>query len=213
MAKEPMVALKIPEPVFGAIANKFPKMWRCIAVELGNRLRQRNTLLRARNDRPVVFIGSSSEGLPEANAIEKGLPGLPDLDVQVWNMHTFRPSRATFKTLSDTAERCDFAIMVLRGDDLTVSRGSKSLSPRDNVIFELGLFASALGVERTFIVHRRKRRPSRSGGKPDLGIKLPSDLAGITTVTYNDGPATTLATRLASVCTAIKQEIDAQGVR
>ncbi len=41
-------------------------------------------------------------------------------------------------------------------------------SPRDNVLFELGLFMGALGREHTFIVHCH-----------DEQLDLPSDLAGV----------------------------------
>jgi predicted nucleotide-binding protein len=46
----------------------------------------------------------------------------------------------------------DFAILVLTPDDLTQSRGKQQPSPRDNVVFELGLFIGALGRDRVFMV-------------------------------------------------------------
>src|SRR5438270_12555465 len=54
--------------------------------------------------------------------------------------------------------------------------GSGQASPRDNVVFEAGLFGGALGMSRTFIVHAG-------------GAKLPSDLLGLTCV--RSGEATT----------------------
>ena len=45
-------------------------------------------------------------------------------------------------------------------------------SPRDNVVFEAGLFGGALGIRRTFILHAN-------------GSKLPSDLLGLTSVRYD----------------------------
>jgi CAP12/Pycsar effector protein, TIR domain len=56
--------------------------------------------------------------------------------------------------------------------------GSGQASPRDNVVFEAGLFGGALGMRRTFILHAS-------------GSKLPSDLLGFTCVRY--GEATTQA--------------------
>jgi hypothetical protein len=44
-------------------------------------------------------------------------------------------------------------------------------SPRDNVVFEAGLFGGALGMRRTFILHAK-------------GAKLPTDLLGMTAVRY-----------------------------
>src|SRR5262249_36857811 len=51
-------------------------------------------------------------------------------------------------------------------------------SPRDNVVFEAGLFGGALGIRRTFILHAN-------------GAKLPTDLLGLTSIPYD--PDTTPA--------------------
>ena len=56
--------------------------------------------------------------------------------------------------------------------------GTGQASPRDNVVFEAGLFGGALGIRRTFIIHAN-------------GSKLPSDLLGLTSVRYD--PVTTSA--------------------
>src|SRR3954453_11271355 len=45
-------------------------------------------------------------------------------------------------------------------------------SPRDNVVFEAGLFGGVLGMRRTFILHAN-------------GAKLPTDLLGLTCVRYD----------------------------
>jgi CRP/FNR family cyclic AMP-dependent transcriptional regulator len=52
--------------------------------------------------------------------------------------------------------------------DTSESRGQSYASPRDNVLFELGLFMGRLGPKRVFIVH-----------EADVNLKLPADLAGI----------------------------------
>ena len=49
---------------------------------------------------------------------------------------------------------------------------SGQASPRDNVVFEAGLFGGALGMRRTFILHAN-------------GAKLPTDLLGLTCVRYD----------------------------
>ena len=65
-------------------------------------------------------------------------------------------------------------------DDWTTTDASQSsqASPRDNVVFEAGLFGGALGMRRTFILHAN-------------GSKLPTDLLGLTSVRYDPatGPA------------------------
>jgi hypothetical protein len=72
---------------------------------------------------------------------------------------------------------------VFAQDDWTTKGGSGgtgvgAASPRDNVVFEAGLFGGALGIRRTFILHAN-------------GAKLPSDLLGLTTIRYD--PDTTPA--------------------
>lgn len=67
----------------------------------------------------------------------------------------------------------DFAVLVLTPDDLVNSRELETFGPRDNVIFELGLFMGRLGRSRTFILH-----PSAAG------LKIPTDLSGVITAQY-----------------------------
>ena len=50
---------------------------------------------------------------------------------------------------------------------------SGQASPRDNVVFEAGLFGGVLGMRRTFILHAKD-------------AKLPSDLLGLTSIRYGD---------------------------
>jgi len=63
--------------------------------------------------------------------------------------------------------------LILSSDDLVTSRDLETFSPRDNVIFELGLFMGRLGRSRTFIVCQH-----------NTAIKIPTDLSGVTTATY-----------------------------
>ena len=67
----------------------------------------------------------------------------------------------------------DFAVLVLSDDDVTISRKHTQVSPRDNVVLELGLFMGALGRRRTFVVIAQT-----DDGPP----KIPSDLLGNTAV-------------------------------
>ena len=121
--------------------------------------------------KPSVFIGSSSEGLEFARAI-RGL--LSDAaQVTLWNEGFFRPGNTFIDTLVNALPRFDFAALVLTADDLVRSREVESFGPRDNVLFELGLFMGRLGRARTFLVHQ-------SG----VNLKIPSDLSGVTAASY-----------------------------
>jgi predicted nucleotide-binding protein len=143
-------------------------------------------------DRPRVFIGSSSEGLAVAETIQLGLEH--DADCTIWNQSVFSLSSTTIESIVDAAVGFDFAVLVLTPDDMIVKRGQESAMPRDNIIFEIGLFTGVLGRARTFMVHRR-----------DAALELPSDLAGVTTATYFDRSDGNLDAALGPVCTRIKR--------
>ena len=68
-------------------------------------------------------------------------------------------------------------------------------SPRDNVVFEAGLFGGALGIRRTFILHAN-------------GAKLPTDLLGLTSIRYD--PDTTPAI-VRQINQTLRKAIEAEG--
>jgi hypothetical protein len=145
--------------------------------------------------KPSVFIGSSIEGLDVARAI--GYQLKDDGEVTIWNEGAFGLSSGTLETLVNDLERFDFAILVLTPDDVIVSRHVTSQAPRDNVMFELGLFMGSLGRARTFVVCSN-----------DPNLKLPSDLAGVSIARYeanrSDG---NLIAALGPPCTLIRQAV------
>jgi hypothetical protein len=121
--------------------------------------------------KPSIFIGSSSEGLEFARAARSLLT--QDAEITLWNEGFFTLGSTYIEALVNGLPRFDFALLVLTPDDLVNSRDVETLSPRDNVIFELGLFMGHLGRARTFILQQANAK-----------IKIPSDLSGITTATY-----------------------------
>jgi CRP/FNR family transcriptional regulator, cyclic AMP receptor protein len=103
--------------------------------------------------------------------------------------------------LEEAVAHSDFAVAVALFEDVVQSRGEERAAMRDNVLFELGMFMGHLGRRRTFLVHPRIK-----------GLKLPSDLHGITPASYELGPED-LPTRLGPACTELKRVIRGQGVR
>ena len=153
------------------------------------------------SNKPKVFIGSSSEGLRVADEVADLLRNFAD--VTVWPDDVFRPSRNYLQTLIDELDHYDFAILVLTGDDQIESRGEAQLSPRDNVLFELGLFMGHLGPERTYFIKEK--------GEP---LKLPSDLAGIKSLEYqNDRKDGSLTRALAPLRPQLAREMERLGPR
>src|SRR5690348_10383657 len=115
-------------------------------------------------ERPYIFVGSSKEGIRAARAVQQILTD--DCEVEVWDQGVFGFGQNYLESLLDAVEKFDFAILILTPDDLVESRGELSNSPRDNVIFELGLFIGGLGRKRTFLIQ-----------DSTANIRLPSDLS------------------------------------
>jgi len=88
---------------------------------------------------------------------------------------------------------------VFAQDDWTTTDASQSgqASPRDNVVFEAGLFDGALGIRRTFILHAH-------------GSKLPTDLLGLTSVRYD--PATSSA-EVRAINQKLRKPVETEGRR
>src|SRR5437588_6357601 len=128
-------------------------------------------------NKPRIFLGSSGKQAKLLQAITRGLEDVAD--VEPWTS-TFNPGRSTLDRLVELSQEVDFAAFVFAQDDWTTTDASESgqAAPRDNVVFEAGLFGGALGIRRTFILHAN-------------GSKLPSDLLGLTSVRYDPttGPA------------------------
>jgi len=117
--------------------------------------------------RSKLFVGSSSEGLGVARAVRQQLKDVAE--ITLWSDGLFGLGSGTLESLVQSLPNFDFAVLVVTADDLTMTRGKEQASPRDNVIFEAGLFMGRLGRFRTFLVYDSSAR-----------AKLPSDFAGIT---------------------------------
>ncbi|MCE5228802.1 nucleotide-binding protein [bacterium] len=199
---EPTIALRISEDVVIATANARPALWRRFAAEVVQRLRQRAGFHNPPNEQPFLFIASSVEGLPVANAIQLGLSH-SNFITTVWSNNAFTPSRTTVEDLLQKAGQYDIALVILTPDDLTESRQTIKDAPRDNCVFELGLFLGVLGRERTFFAKPR-----------GIEVKIPTDLWGLNPIEYDsNGDAATLDSRTAPVVTVLSNHITRLGVR
>jgi hypothetical protein len=141
--------------------------------------------------KPRIFLGSSSAQAPLLEAIKLGLDDIAD--VELW-MTTFAAGSMTLTRLVELSAEVDFAAFVFAQDDWTSSApgADPQASPRDNVVFEAGLFGGAVGMDRTFILHAR-------------GAKLPTDLLGLTSIRYGD------VSEIDSIVAKLRSAIEAQG--
>jgi hypothetical protein len=149
-------------------------------------------------DKPRIFLGSSGKQAALVQALTRGLKDVAHVDP--WTT-SFNPGTTTLERLVELAHEVDFAAFAFAQDDWTAVNTSATpppdsgqASPRDNVVFEAGLFGGVLGMRRTFILHAR-------------GSKLPTDLLGLTSIRYDD--VTAAETRV--VCQKLRKAIEDEG--
>ncbi|WP_341975073.1 nucleotide-binding protein [Microbacterium sp. LWO13-1.2] len=121
---------------------------------------------------PRVFIGASSEAKFVADTLQVLLQGYAKCDPVVWDQGTFGLTKGFLDSLINAAEAADFAVLVATQDDALANQ--ERMAPRDNVMLELGLFIGALGRDRALLVADHSAN----------GIKLPTDMNGITHAPY-----------------------------
>jgi predicted nucleotide-binding protein len=120
-----------------------------------------NLLSEERMDKPRIFLGSSKMQEKLVQALTRGLEDVAHVDP--WTT-SFNPGTTTLVRLLELAHEVDFAAFAFARDDWTTTSlpaspptGSGQASPRDNVVFEAGIFGGVLGMRRTFILHARSR--------------------------------------------------------
>src|SRR2546421_2211623 len=179
------------------------------SLETGDRLTERGagpatpslprTAFGRTMDKPRIFLGSSGKQEKLLQALTRGLEDVAH--VEPWTT-SFNPGTTTLERLLELAHQVDFAASVFARDDWTstslpasAAPESGQASPRDNVVFEAGLFGGLLGMRRTFILQAN-------------GSKLPSDLLGLTCVRYDEVLA---ATDITVVSQKLRDAIEGEG--
>lgn len=147
-------------------------------------------------NKPRIFLGSSGK---QANLLQALTNGLGDVaHVEPWTV-VFNPGVSTLERLVELTREVDFAAFVFAQDDWTTvgapAADGGQASPRDNVVFEAGLFGGALGMRRTFILHAND-------------AKLPTDLLGLTCVRYD---ASAADAEIEAICQKIRNAIENEG--
>jgi len=151
-----------------------------------------------------VFIGSSGE----QKQLVEWLTGFMRSDYSgvlepvPWTV-PWAGGKYILETLLEFVETTDAAILFSTADDMTSYRETQRFEPRDNLLFEAGLFVAAHGRERTQLMV-----PQYPAGDPRQKVALPIDVAGLSYNSYQwvDGnPASTgLPTTARTVCNALK---------
>jgi predicted nucleotide-binding protein len=194
------VAVKLKPQDFKALVEKYPKITELIAIDLAQRLVQRNVLIEKCNQKPKLFIISTVESLHIAREIKAGF-NHDDIDVTIWSeTGVFKGGEYTLEALERAVQDSDFGLAIFQDDDITISRDVELRSPRDNVIFELGLFMGLLSRRRTFIALPR-----------GVNQKIATDLRGLTAYEYkvNDNKTCDVS----YVVHELRKDIHAIGIR
>ena len=195
IASEQSVVAQISEAEFSALGSQFPEIYLAVARELSRRLHQRNAHVAAARERTKVFIISSVESLEVARIVQNSFAYDNFLPV-LWTDGVFRVASYPMQSLIDEVTDSDFAIAIAHGDDTSSIRGKEWPVPRDNVIFELGLFMGHLGKDRAILMEPR-----------DVGVKLPSDMTGITTIPYRYQVGRDSVAMMAPACNLLREHI------
>lgn len=122
--------------------------------------------------RPRIFIGCATENIEMATAIQRNLQ-FEALCI-TWPQALIGISSTTVDELLKAVGNADYAIFVFAPNDIVKIREHEKVQPRDNVLFECGMFMGRLGRRKVFLVAPRN--------VPDLHTA--TDLLGIIATTY-----------------------------
>lgn len=117
-----------------------------------------------------LFVGSSKEGLAFADkATEQITKECGDWILsETWsNGGVFSLNSSALDSLLKASRKFDYGVLVASKDDILKSRGGEHFVPRDNVMFEMGMFLGSLGLTRSFLLVEEEG-------------KLPTDYNGVT---------------------------------
>ncbi len=143
--------------VFIASASSAMNLGEALCKELRTRTRARE---RSRSNAPATVDDQPEERQPVHWHVSPWWDNRNDVQ---------KKGQPLLYGLLDECKKADLAVILLTADDLTNKGGVDVLEPRDNCIFEAGLFMGGLGLDpqRSLII---------TSVKPDA---LPSDLRGI----------------------------------
>jgi len=135
-----------------------------------------------------LFIASSGAAKHIAHELWPKLVSAADtsqltLHVERWWETTFTPGVSTLQDLIKQCNNVHFAIVLLTRDDFGKKKGQGAFMPRDNCIYEAGLFTGSFGPDpkRCFLLTSCEEKA------------LPTDLLGLTTIRIPEVPPGTMS--------------------
>ena len=163
--------------------------------------------LESQTDPLRVFVASSSKQIKVAKTIasllNKASTGpaalQPPLHAYAWTEATFSFSSTYIESLEYELECADFAVVIMTAQDVALVGREIVDLPRDNVIFELGLFMGRLGRDRCYFFV-----------DDTSATHLPSDLTGVKAIRFvpdDTASAEARARRLSARCRDLVAQI------
>jgi hypothetical protein len=149
--------------------------------------------------KPKIFIASSAKNIAVANAFKKQLSEYAD--VSTWkDKFSLYNNESYLETLIQLKDEFEYAIFVWAADDELMNNEESIYAPRDNVVFESGLFMGAMGPSKIFIVY-----------DDTIPIKKPSDFLGINLIRFRGKELKkNKINAVREACSIIKYEIKKQ---
>lgn len=154
-------------------------------------------------DKSRIFIASSGRTLVLAEKLRDEM-STDFCEARLWSEESrLQPGLTIIEMLEGAAGQFDFAVIILAKDDVIIGGKDQTLKARDNCVFEAGLFVSAIGRKRCFLVN--------SVNQSDL----PSDLNGIISIPFKE-PGNLLdrsecAEKIAKVAAQLKDIVQREG--
>jgi len=143
---------------------------------------------------PQLFSTDKTQALRELSRRASAALGIPQ--------ETILGAITAREKLGSTGLGQGFALPHARIDGGREETSSQSATPRDNVVFELGLFMGDVGAERAFVVKPR-----------GVALKIPTDLLGMKSLEYDASDPAELTTALAPVCNEIRKCVATLGMK
>jgi hypothetical protein len=122
-----------------------------------------------------VFIGSSGERARLVDWLTAFIRReYPTIEPVPWTA-PWTAGQFTLENIEEHIRNTDASILFWTHDDLTQYRGTERYEPRDNLVFEAGMFIASHGRERTQLLI-----PQLPAGAPEGRVAAPTDVMGLT---------------------------------
>lgn len=133
-----------------------------------------------------VFVGSSLEASDEDKLVRRILED-NGIEPITWK-NVFNVGEFSLDSLINISEKVHGAIIISTPDDKVWYRGTEIFAPRDNILFEMGLFIKALGAKHVALIFCK----DFDGKSP----KMPTDINGMNVIFFEKNKSVANETHL-----------------